>query len=300
MPPGDGAASEQAAYDPSVDQAVQPLPSAPPTSPARLPPTAPRCRRTSTPSSSGKSPSWAPTAGSSPCWKPASPRTWPPCSTSSSAASTWTTSTSPRPPSNTPAGWPNAASPWPRCCGPTASARPGSNAGACTNSHSKPTTHRSSAPLGSASPRPPPPTSTKCRKSSWPPTKPRRRTGSVTSARPEQPASGPCCKATRSTSIPPKPSWATASGSTMSAWCAGSATPMRAAVRSRGWNTRPRTWQARRSARGGRSLFPKTSPAPGPGCRSVPASAVDTRPTCGGHRGRGRTPGWTVLRTGRL
>ena len=55
-----------------------------------------------------------------------------------------------------------------------------SNTGACRNSPGKPMTHRSSAPLGYGSPRPPPPTSTKCQKNSSPPTKPRRSTGSAT------------------------------------------------------------------------------------------------------------------------
>jgi hypothetical protein len=50
---------------------------------------------------------------------------------------------------------------------------------------------RSSAPPGCASPKPPPPTSTKCRKSWSPPTRPRRRTGSATSARPGSPRPDP-------------------------------------------------------------------------------------------------------------
>jgi hypothetical protein len=43
---------------------------------------------------------------------------------------------------NTPAGWPNEAARWPRCCVPTASARPASNTGACGNSGGTPTTPR--------------------------------------------------------------------------------------------------------------------------------------------------------------
>jgi hypothetical protein len=82
-----------------------------PTSPARWLPTAPSCPRTSTRPSSGRSPSCAPTAGSSRCWRPASPRTWPRCCTSSSTTSTRTMCAPQRPPRNTAAGWPNAASP---------------------------------------------------------------------------------------------------------------------------------------------------------------------------------------------
>jgi len=79
-------------------------------------------------------------------------------------------------------------------------------------------------------------------------------------------------KASGLMSIPPRRSWDTGSGSTTSVSCAGSARQKRAAARSSGWNTRPRRWHAGRSARGGRSSFPRTSPVPGPGSRSAPGT----------------------------
>jgi hypothetical protein len=80
------------------------------------------------------------------------------------------------------------------------------------------------------------------------------------------------------TSTPPRPSWATAFASTTSGWCAGSTIPTQAAVRWCDWNRRPPSWPAKQRVRGGRCLFPRMSPAPGPGSRSATGRSSPFRP----------------------
>ena len=58
------------------------------------------------------------------------------------------------------------------------------------------------------------------------------------------------------------------------------------AALSRGWSRRPRRWPAGQAARGGRSSCPRTSPAPGPGCRwaaedAFPVQVASTFPADG-------------------
>jgi hypothetical protein len=90
-------------------------------------------------------------------------------------------------------------------------------------------------------------------------------------------------------STPPRPSWATACGSTTSGSSAGLATPTRAAACSGAWRRRPWRSRSRQGARAGRSSCARTSPAPGPGCRSgrrAAHPAQEQRPVPG-PQGRG-------------